>query len=129
MKKAFPFLLFILCLLSLPLEAGVEKLVDIDQTDFIIHTWGGGPLLAKVFNAISVLMYGETGYKGLLIIGLTIGGFAACIIAFSKGSFEAILSHWFFPALLICGIIMAPRDKIIIKDHYLFEPLALLFHL
>lgn len=117
MKKLLPFLIIALCLLSLPLEASTQKLPDINQTDFIIHTWGGGPLLAKVFNAISVLMYGETGYKGLLTIGLTIGGFGACIIAFSKGSIQSILSHWFFPALLICGIIMAPRDKITIKDH------------
>ena len=117
MKKYWPILIFLFCLLSIPLEAGVEKLASCDQSDFIIHTWGGGPLLAKVFDAISVLMYGETGYKGLLMLGLTVGGFAACLVALSKGSFESLISHWFFPAILICGVILAPRDKIIIKDH------------
>lgn len=115
-KKFLPLVLVILCFFSSSLE-GAERVSDVQQTDFIIHTWGGGPLLAKVFDAISVLMYGESGYQGLLIIGLTIGGFAACIIAFAKGSIEAILSHWFFPALLICGVIFAPKDKIYIKDH------------
>ncbi len=123
MKKYWPLVVLALTLLSIPLQAS-ERIPDIHQSDFIIHTWGGGPLLAKVFDAISVLMYGESGYHGLLIISLTIGGFAACIIAFSKGSFEAILSHWFFPAILICGVIFAPKDKIYIKDHLISKSIS-----
>jgi hypothetical protein len=29
------------------------------ETDTAIHTYGGGPLLEKVFNAIAMILYGD----------------------------------------------------------------------
>lgn len=117
MRKYYPLFFLLLCFFSLPLE-GAEKITeDIQLPNFIIHTWGGGPFLAKVLDALSVLLYGTKEFKGLLLIGLTIGGFTVCITAIAKGSFEFFLSHWFFPSLLIFGIILVPKDKVYIKDH------------
>ena len=117
LTKYFPILLGFLLLFGIaPLEAKITK-VDHTDMELIIHTWGGGGLFALVFNTVSVVLYGSSGWNGLFMIALTIGGFAALIMAFIKGSFEAILTNWFFPALLICGILLGPRDTLCIKDH------------
>mgnify|MGYP001952483092 FL=1 len=104
--------ILIFCLLGVPLEA---KTISTDHLH--IHTYGGGALLEKVFNAISMLMYGKSGFSGILKFCAIIGGFGALIIAMAKGSWEALLTNWFFPAILIFCVIMAPTDTIYIKDH------------
>lgn len=117
LTKYFPIILGLLMLFGMtPLEAKIAKVAD-QNMDLIIHTWGGGGLFAIVFNAVSVLLYGSNGWNGLFMVALTIGGFSALIMSFIKGSFEAILTNWFFPALMICGIILGPRDTLYIKDH------------
>lgn len=104
--------ILIFCFCSVSLEAAIT-------TDHLhIHTYGGGALLEKVFNAISLLMYGKNGgYKGIMMFCGLIGGFSAIIFAFSKGSWEPLITHWFFPACFIFFIIMAPKSSVIIQDH------------
>ena len=117
LTKYFPILLGLALLFGAsPLEAKITKVAD-TNIEFIIHTWGGGGLFAIIFNVVSVLLYGSSGWNGIFMIALSIGGFSALIMAFIKGSFEALLTQWFFPSLLICGILLGPRDTLFIKDH------------
>lgn len=104
--------ILIFCFCSVPLEAAITA------KNLHVHTYGGGALLEKVFNAVSMLMYGKNGgYKGIMMFCGLIGGFCAIILAFSKGSWEPLITHWFFPACMIFFIIMAPKDSVIIQDH------------
>lgn len=114
MKKFIPLAaILIFCFMGVPLEA---KTISTDHIH--IHTYGGGALLEKVFNAISMLMYGKgSGFGGILKFCAIIGGFGALILAMAKGSWEALLTNWFFPSILIFCVIIAPRDTVYIKDH------------
>lgn len=87
------------------------------QPDIMVHTWGGGALLQKVFNAVSVLLYGKTGFNGLLMFCGLIGGLGALIMAFAKGSWEPLITNWFLPAIVISCLVLAPKDKLYIQDH------------
>lgn len=119
-KRYLPLLvLFFLLIATNSLEAAVSKGNDtlIDGKEFIIHSYGGGALLSRVFNAISILFYGQSGWNGIFMIAMVIGGFSACVLALVKGSWETVLGGWFFPALFICGILLVPRDTLYIKDH------------
>ena len=59
-------------------------------SDTAIHTYGGGPLLEKVFNAIAMVIYGnpESGigmaFNGILRLAMLIGGFSAICLAFFR---------------------------------------------
>ena len=119
-KRYLPLLVLLFLLIATnSLEAAVSKGNDtlIDGKEFIIHSYGGGALLSRVFNAISILFYGQSGWNGIFMIAMVIGGFSACVLALVKGSWEVVLGGWFFPALFICGILLVPRDTLYIKDH------------
>lgn len=105
--------ILIFCFCNTSLEAR-----SISTDHIVVHTYGGGALLEKVFAAISMLMYGKgSTFGGILKICALIGGFGALIVAMAKGSWEALIANWFFPAVLVFAVIIAPRDKLIIQDH------------
>ena len=69
LTKYFPILIGLALLFGAsPLEAKITKVAD-TNIEFIIHTWGGGGLFAIVFNLVSVLLYGSSGWNGIGLIG------------------------------------------------------------
>ncbi len=95
----------------------------LDSSDTAIHTFGGGDLLCKVFNAISMLIYGNEKteisktFHAILKIALTVGGFSCICICFLKEKFEPIIKCFFLPALGIISILLIPRTTVTIQDH------------
>jgi conjugal transfer mating pair stabilization protein TraG len=116
------FLCFFLLVGTLQVCAS-EPLIIKGPSDTAIHTYGGGDLLAKVFNAVSMLIYGNDkstiskSFHAILRIALTIGGFSCICIAFFREKFEPIVKCFFLPAVGIFSILLVPRTTVIIQDH------------
>ena len=94
-----------------------------EPSDTAIHTYGGGDLLAKVFNAVSMLIYGNDKgtvsktFNAILRVALTVGGFSSICIAFFREKFEPLVKCFFLPAVGILSILLVPRTTVIIQDH------------
>jgi len=91
--------------------------------EMAIHTYGGGPLLEKVFNAIAMILYGneKTGlaksFHAILRLSLAIGGFCCFFLAIGREKFEPLIKTFFLPGLAVVGFFLIPRSTITIKDH------------
>ena len=94
----------------------------VSSSNMAIHTYGGGELLERVFNAVSMLIYGNSTsglaktFQGIIRLAMLIGSFACIIMAFTKGSLGPIINKFFFPALGIVTLLV-PRTTVYIKDH------------
>ncbi|MBI3211731.1 MAG: conjugal transfer protein TraG N-terminal domain-containing protein [Simkania negevensis] len=108
---------------ALPAYAQSASLLESGSKDTAIHTYGGGELLAKVFNAIAMLIYGnaKTGigktFHSILRIALAFGGFSTVCLAFFREKFEPIIRYFFFPAIAVTGLLLVPRTEIYVQDH------------
>lgn len=94
-----------------------------NSQDMAIHTWGGGALLEKVFQSISMLIYGNSKsgidqtFTSIIRISLSIGGFCAICLAFMREKFEPLIKNFFLPGVIIINCILVPRTTIKIDDH------------
>jgi conjugal transfer mating pair stabilization protein TraG len=119
-KKLFPILLLLVFGIS-TCWAG-EGSVPSDN-DMAIHTWGGGELLQRVFQSMSMLIYGNTKsgidqtFNGILRIGMTVGGFCCICLAFLREKFEPLIKHFFLPGVAVMSCLLVPRTTIYIQDH------------
>lgn len=88
-----------------------------------IHTYGGGELLEKVFNSVSMLIYGNSDngidktFNSILRIALAVGGFSSICIAFLREKFEPLIKNFFLPSVAIMSCLLVPRTTIYIQDH------------
>lgn len=93
------------------------------ETDTAIHTYGGGPLLEQVFNAIAMILYGDaqTGigkaFNGILRLSMLVGGFCCGCIALFKEKFDPLFKTFFLPAVGIVCCLLVPRTSVLIIDH------------
>lgn len=93
------------------------------SSDLAIHTYGGGELLEKVFNSISMLIYGNTKsgidqtFNGILRIVLAVGGFCSICLAFFRSSFEPLFKSFFLTSVAIMCCLLVPRTTVYIQDH------------
>lgn len=91
--------------------------------EMAIHTYGGGSLLEKVFNAIAMVLYGneETGlaksFHAIVRLSLAIGGLSCIYLMFSKVTFEPFFNNFLLLGIVIVGFLLVPRSSITIKDH------------
>ena len=103
-----------------PSQPAIQK--QAEQPNMAIHTYGGGELLEKVFNSVSMLIYGNstTGigkfFNGIIRLALIIGGFACICAAYSKGSLQPIIHNFFLTSLGVISLLV-PRSTVYIKDH------------
>ncbi|MDN3505461.1 MAG: conjugal transfer protein TraG N-terminal domain-containing protein [Rhabdochlamydiaceae bacterium] len=120
---------------DIPNQIGTQVVAEIDKpiatnTSMAIHTYGGGELFKRVFNAISMLIYGnsKTGlgktFHGIFRITLLMGGFAAICLAFLREKAEHLIKTFFLPALAISQLILVPRTDIYIQDHLIQNDLS-----
>ncbi len=125
MRRFGAFILF-LCLATLGsfdiCHAGDGLKIEA-PSDTAVHTYGGGELLCKVFNAVSMLIYGnektEIGktFHAILRVALAIGGFSCICLAFMKEKFEPIIKCFFLPSLAVMSFLLVPRTTVYIQDH------------
>ena len=93
------------------------------DTDMAIHTYGGGDLLQKVFNAIALVLYGnaKTGlgkaFNGILRITLAIGGMSSIALAFFREKFDPLIRCFLLPAIGIVCLVLVPKTTVTIYDH------------
>ena len=79
-----------------------------------IITYGGGEILYQIFHAIAMLFQGDV--RSLALLVATVGGFWAVAKALFSASVENLLLHYFFPLLVISGLLMIPSGSIHIED-------------
>lgn len=93
------------------------------DTDTAIHTYGGGPLLEKVFNAIALILYGDAqsgigkAFNGILRLSMAVGGFCCACLAFFREKFDPLFKTFFLPAVGITCCLLVPRTSVLIIDH------------
>lgn len=96
---------------------------SLHDKDLAIHTYGGGELLQRVFQSISMLIYGNSKngldqtFNGILRIALAIGGFCCICLAFFREKFEPLIKNFFLPAIAIMSCLLVPRTTVYIQDH------------
>ncbi|NNM43166.1 MAG: hypothetical protein HKM07_02340 [Chlamydiae bacterium] len=94
-----------------------------NDKDIAIHTWGGGEFLSMIFNAIAMLIYGNSDsgidktFQAILRIALGIGSLSAICSAFFRDKFDSIINNFALPATFIMCCLLLPRTTIYIKDH------------
>ena len=109
---------------SAPQTAVQPKVISEKECpDLRIYTFGGGELFKKVFNTISLLIYGNASngeiaksFNAILRLAMAIGAFCAAYTAFSKESFVPIFRSFFLPSLAISGLLIVPRSDVFIHD-------------
>ncbi len=117
-------LFFLLSLLVLSTSTCWGHDIVSSPTNLAIHTYGGGELLERIFNAISMLIYGnsESGidktFNSILRIGLAIGGFCSICLAFFREKFDPLVKNFFLPGIAIMCCILVPRTTVYIQDHF-----------
>ncbi|MCK4934751.1 MAG: conjugal transfer protein TraG N-terminal domain-containing protein, partial [Simkaniaceae bacterium] len=125
-KATSPYLFLLLFFIFqfLPSLAFAEATtIDPHSKNIAIHTFGGGELLEKVFNAVSMLIYGNSTsglgktFHSIIRIALVIGGFSVACLAFFREKFEPIIRSFFLPSLGITSFLLVPRTDVLIQDH------------
>ncbi len=100
-----------------------ETVQNSDLKDMAIHTYGGGVLLQKVFNAISLILYGDSktglgkAFNGILRITLAIGGMSSVALAFFREKFDPLIRNFLLPAIGIVSCVLVPKTTVNIYDH------------
>ena len=96
----------------------MNSMVNLLFADITIITYGGGEILQKVFQAISILFNNGKGglIQPIMIICASLGG----VYAFSKAFFESVgqslLLGYFFPLIAITSILTIPSTTVHIED-------------
>jgi len=81
-----------------------------------IHTYGGGEILEKVFNAIAMLFNSSGGIvQPIAIIVALVAGIWAIARAFFSSP-EQFMSKYFLPLITIPAIFMIPTSTVHIED-------------
>lgn len=85
---------------------------------FTVVTYGGGEVLAAIFDAIAMLINGNSNglIRPLMMLTATIAGFWACAKALIFPSYEGIVLKFVFPLLCITGCFMIPTATVHIED-------------
>lgn len=83
-----------------------------------IITYGGGEILQKMFQAISMLFNGGNGglIRPIMVIASSIGGVYAFSRAFFTSVGESLILGYFFPLIVITSILMIPSTTVHIED-------------
>ncbi len=83
-----------------------------------IMTYGGGEILQKIFQAISMLFNGGQGglMRPLMVICASFGGFYAIAKALFNPCYETFFIRYFFPLLVIGTLFLIPTTTVHIED-------------
>lgn len=86
--------------------------------DITLVTYGGGEILAKVFNAVAMLVNGNNNglIKPLIMLCATITAAFMLSKALFSGSMEHLLSKFLFPIVGLAAILMVPTTSVRIDD-------------
>jgi conjugal transfer mating pair stabilization protein TraG len=97
------------------------------SADVEIITYGGGDLLRQVFNAISMLFYGNENNSNfvqpLCVISALIGGAWGISRCFFQSYIEGLINKYFLPILVIPTLFMIPQATVHITDKINPKPL------
>lgn len=83
-----------------------------------IITYGGGEMLVHVFNAVAMLVNGQTGtiFRPLMFIGGAIGALWALSKAFWDSSIDGLVLKWLIPMMVMVGTCLIPTATVHITD-------------
>ncbi|MBF5059073.1 conjugal transfer protein TraG N-terminal domain-containing protein [Candidatus Neptunochlamydia vexilliferae] len=104
MKK----LLLAPCLLTASLSA---------SENLKIYTYGGGEILQKVFNLVSIICGAKIAdYDVAVWIAVNIGLLVAVVLAMTKMNLAPIWKQWLIPVFLTVSLFTLSTEKVIIHD-------------
>ena len=82
-----------------------------------IYTYGGGEILQKVFNLVSIICSAKIeGYDTAVWIAVNIGLLVAVIMAMTKMNFSPVWKQWLIPVFLTVSLFTLNTEKVIIHD-------------
>jgi len=85
--------------------------------DYVIYTYGGGEILWKIFNGLSLFFHSDSAYlTGVVKLSLIIGGFWAALRAIYGGNMGILARDYFIPAYLILNLLLLPKTSVHIVD-------------
>ncbi|MCC8369575.1 MAG: conjugal transfer protein TraG N-terminal domain-containing protein, partial [Rickettsia endosymbiont of Oxypoda opaca] len=85
--------------------------------DYIIHTFGGGDILAQIFNGIGRVFASNSEYfTPMGKFALSLGGIWAGTRAIFNGNIGIFAKEWFFPSFFILVFLFTPKATVWIKD-------------
>ena len=83
-----------------------------------VYTYGGGEILQKIFNMISIICGAKTAdYDVAIWIAVNIGLFIAIVIAMNRMNLSPIWKQWLIPVFLTVSFFTLNTEKVIIHDY------------
>ena len=85
--------------------------------DYVIYTYGGGEVLWKIFNGLSIFFKSDSAYlTGVVKLSMVIGGLWAALRAIYSGSMGILARDYFIPTYLILNLFLLPKTSVHIVD-------------
>lgn len=83
-----------------------------------IYTYGGGEVLQKIFNLVSIICGSKfADYEIAIWIAVNIGLLVAVIMSMTKMTISPIWKQWLIPVLLTVSLFTVNTEKVVIYDH------------
>lgn len=85
--------------------------------DTIIYTYGGGEVLWKVFNGLSIIFKNDSPYyTNFFSLSLLIGGIWGATSAMFQGNVGVFAKSWFIPTYALLSLVLIPKVSVKIVD-------------
>jgi hypothetical protein len=88
-----------------------------NDMDFSIYVYGGGEILAAIFNGIAMLFKsGSPYYTSAAKLSMAIGVLYVAAQAIPKASLPIFFKSWFMPTFLLTALFYGPKTEVHIID-------------
>lgn len=85
--------------------------------DYVIHSYGGGAVLAQIFEGIArIFQTDKTFVTPMITFAMTLGGVWAMILGVFKENIGILGKKWMLPTLMIVTLLFQPKATVWIKD-------------
>lgn len=86
--------------------------------DYVIHTYGSGEILEKVFNVLALLCQSDSVFfRPVLTLTATLGGIWAALRAIFGHNPSIFVRDWMLPTVLVFNLMFVPRVAVNILDN------------
>ena len=85
--------------------------------DYVIYTYGGGEVLWRVFNGLSLFFQSDSAYLTSVVkLSLAVGGLWAALRALYGGQLGILTRDYVIPVYIILNVLLLPKTSVHIVD-------------